>query len=350
MKRQRGIFLVLAGAGVGALSAHLLPTPWGGALGAAVAVLLACFANVGRVSQSAGSPAPAESSAPSPDKVEAPAPPSNGGAEPNSGSIGATDTALAQARSDERRRLADSLRELLKELEAENGDMLKLQAINDDLGRSSTQLKDYAMNASREAAKTAAAAGEGLRNVDLELGQVEQFRSVLGRSSELMVELREMSARIGRFLTQISGIARRTNLLALNAGIEAARAGEAGRGFAVVAVEIRSLAESSAKAADEITSILTEIQERLDEISTAIRANSALEESMELTRSAGEVFARIRDELEQNSAMLTALGESVESLGRDQSLLSQAIARVARHGQGSSQRVRRLAEALEEET
>jgi hypothetical protein len=156
-----------------------------------------------------------------------------------------------------------------------------LVVINRDLEHSSQQLQQFAFNASKEAGRTAQAAGEGLLNVDLELSHVEDFKGVLGRSTELMTELKVMSGRVSRFLTQISGIARRTNLLALNAGIEAARAGEAGRGFAVVAAEIRSLAESSAKAADEITAILTEV--RLGD-QLGLAANSALEQSVELTR------------------------------------------------------------------
>jgi hypothetical protein len=220
----------------------------------------------------------------------------------------------------------------------------KLIIINQDLGRTSAQLRDYAVSASKEAERTAGSAGEGLRRVDEELAQVEDFRGVLDRSSTLMGELKEMSARIGRFLTQITGIARRTNLLALNAGIEAARAGEAGRGFAVVAVEIRALAEASGKAADEITSILTEVQLRLDEITGAIRANRALEESVELTRSAGEVFTRVRDELEQNSGMLSALGESVLTLSKDQDLLSRALGKAEESSAENARLARRLAE------
>jgi methyl-accepting chemotaxis protein len=249
---------------------------------------------------------------------------------------------------EERQRLLRSLMDLAREIEAEEADLRRLVAINRDLGRASQQLKDYAISASHEASRTAQSAGEGLRNVDEELSQVEDFKGVLSRSGELMGELQEMSNRVARFLTQISGIARRTNLLALNAGIEAARAGEAGRGFAVVAVEVRSLAESSTKAVEEITAILTEVQVRLDEINQAIRANTALEESMELTRSAGEVFTRIRDELEQNSGMLSALGDSVEGLSRDQALLTQAIEKVSEHGHGAVARVRRLAQDLEQ--
>ena len=208
-------------------------------------------------------------------------------------------------------------------------------------------MNDYAVSAASESQRTARAATEGLRHVDQELAKVEDFRGVLDRSGSLIQELKEMSGRVSRFLTQISGIARRTNLVALNAGIEAARAGEAGRGFAVVAVEIRSLAESSAKAAGEITGILTEVQERLDEVTAAIGVNQALEESVELTRGAGEVFARIRDELEQNSGMMSALGDSVQGLFKDQELLSAAIQRLANESALSAQRARRLSDEQE---
>ncbi len=77
-------------------------------------------------------------------------------------------------------------------------------------------------------------------------------------------ELGESMDHISEFVVAITGIANQTNLLALNAAIEAARAGEAGRGFAVVAEEIRKLSEDSNKAASKISSIVGAIKEKAE--------------------------------------------------------------------------------------
>lgn len=72
--------------------------------------------------------------------------------------------------------------------------------------------------------------------------------------------LAEAAHKIGEVVDLISNIANQTNLLALNATIEAARAGEAGKGFAVVASEVKNLATATAKATDEISSHITNMQ------------------------------------------------------------------------------------------
>ncbi len=82
-----------------------------------------------------------------------------------------------------------------------------------------------------------------------------------GKAVEDAVEsMKFISGKIGI----IEEIARNTNLLALNAAIEAARAGEAGKGFAVVASEVRKLAESSQKAASDITQVSAESTKKAD--------------------------------------------------------------------------------------
>jgi len=77
-------------------------------------------------------------------------------------------------------------------------------------------------------------------------------------------ELWDSAAHIGNVIKLISAIAEQTNLLALNATIEAARAGAAGRGFAVVASEVKGLASQTAKATEEISVQITDMQVATD--------------------------------------------------------------------------------------
>jgi methyl-accepting chemotaxis protein len=88
--------------------------------------------------------------------------------------------------------------------------------------------------------------------------------------------LAKTANRIGEVVGLINDIASQTNLLALNATIEAARAGEAGRGFAVVASEVKSLASQTAKATDDISEQIADIQKVAGEAIAAIQGISGI--------------------------------------------------------------------------
>jgi methyl-accepting chemotaxis protein len=97
-------------------------------------------------------------------------------------------------------------------------------------------------------------------------------RTVVLESRSEMTALRDATAVIDDFVGVISEIATQTNLLALNAAIEAARAGSAGRGFAVVAQEVRTLAEQSANAANEVTENVKRIRARIASASGSVES------------------------------------------------------------------------------
>jgi len=81
-------------------------------------------------------------------------------------------------------------------------------------------------------------------------------------ASEQVFAFGERTKEISKIVEAITSVANQTNLLALNATIEAARAGEYGRGFAVVAEEVRKLAESAGRSAEQISSLATDISGR----------------------------------------------------------------------------------------
>lgn len=174
--------------------------------------------------------------------------------------------------------------------------------------------------------------------------------------------LSEAAERIGQVVGLISEIAAQTNLLALNATIEAARAGEAGRGFAVVASEVKSLAEQTARATEDIRTQIGGVQAatgqavgaigeigtvigQLSEITTAISA--AVEEQMaavhEITRSTSDVAAATTEvstaivQVEQGATQTGAAAE--QSLAAARELGTQAD-QLSREVTGFIQRVR----------
>ncbi|HLF98062.1 MAG TPA: methyl-accepting chemotaxis protein [Methylococcaceae bacterium] len=89
---------------------------------------------------------------------------------------------------------------------------------------------------------------------------MNSIKDTIRNTATQILQLKERSGEVSGIIQLIKGIAEQTNLLALNAAIEAARAGEQGRGFAVVAEEVRRLAERTATATSEISTMIQSIQ------------------------------------------------------------------------------------------
>ncbi len=127
--------------------------------------------------------------------------------------------------------------------------------------------------------QSAAAAAEEMASSVSEIGRQVQLSQTITKTAVQqaektnvqIAELSQSASRIGEVVKMITGVAEQTNLLALNATIEAARAGEAGRGFAVVASEVKALAAQTAKATEEITAQISQMQVATEQSVTAIK-------------------------------------------------------------------------------
>ena len=113
-------------------------------------------------------------------------------------------------------------------------------------------------NSAMEASKATSGGEESIQSL---LAMVTTISQSVNDLASVVKGLGDKSTEIGNIVAVIDGIASQTNLLALNAAIEAARAGEHGRGFAVVAEEVKKLAEQSTSSTQEITRLISSIQQ-----------------------------------------------------------------------------------------
>lgn len=193
---------------------------------------------------------------------------------------------------------------------------------SDTLAGSAEQMiqtvEDVARNADLAGQSSTAARDVVAQSVDAVQDAVDAINSMSDVMRHAGQQVNELATRLegmSDVVHVIEGVAEQTNLLALNAAIEAARAGEFGRGFSVVADEVRSLAQKTVDATQEITSFIAAIQQDTKKALDAVQSGqSEAQRGVELGQGAGSAIQRIDGQIAETSAQTIQIAQATAEL------------------------------------
>ena len=217
--------------------------------------------------------------------------------------------------------------------------MNEMSATSQDVARSAALAANNAEQANSETLN-------GRRMVEASVDGIEKLAEEIENSVNVINNLAEDSASIGRVLDVIKGVAEQTNLLALNAAIEAARAGEQGRGFAVVADEVRTLAQRTQQSTQEIEQMIARLQEG---VGAAVKVmgtshgmtGEAVDSSLKVQTALDNILRAVTQIVDQ-SQQIAAAAEQQTAVSHD---IDQNIVQINQSGERTAEGARSTEQA-----
>ncbi|NLK20698.1 MAG: hypothetical protein GX308_01145 [Epulopiscium sp.] len=196
----------------------------------------------------------------------------------------------------------------------------------DALSSETKQISENIDSMNEIAGNAVKTAEDGQVYVEESIAKINKLKNTIERTNQTITSLSKSSSEIGNISQIITSISSQTNLLALNASIEAARAGEHGKGFAVVAEEVRKLAEQSSKSAEDITNLISGLQQQTSEVSEIMSSSAAeVTETVTAVNKAGDAFESINQFVETILTQSNTINRTIDLILESMKSISYAV-------------------------
>lgn len=246
--------------------------------------------------------------------------------------------------------ITSSIQEVASGSEAQGKNATESSEAMKNMTKGIQQLASTTAAVSELAIETNSEAKKGNDSLHRVISQMTTINTAVLESASVVKNLDGHSIEIGNIIGIITDIAEQTNLLALNAAIEAARAGDHGRGFAVVADEVKKLAEQSKKSAEQIATLISEIQQDTNRAVTVMDTGTQeVQIGMQVVKVAEEGFSKIVELIEQVSMQIQEATTVSEEMSSSAEQIYASFDEIATIAQMSSSNLQNVASASEEQ-